>query len=357
SDRCLKIFKLLGEKGYPQFHLKQINYHIYKSKVGLFSQMRDISKQLRYDLISSLGNNFSSIESVDSKDGNDCKMVTFKGKDGACFETVLTRENQTSTLHLSSQVGCAFSCSYCATGKIGLKRQLVVDEIVDQVLYFLKNSELVDNLSFSGMGEPLANPHVFRALQLLSSPEYLGLSQRRFHVWTIGVLPGLKKLNEMFPQVNLGWTMNSPFMEERNHLIPINRLYPIPEVFQLLDDRLLKCRRRIWINYLLLSGINDSIEHAKALVDIIRGRSLIVRHLYHLNLLAPNALYSMMDQPEQMNEISASFFQAILRQNSISCSVRHSLGQDIGAGLGQLQAGYDQSSEGTLFRKRSCLTF
>merc|ERR1711957_852575 len=135
------------------------------------------------------------------------------------------------------------------------------------------------------MGEPLANPRLFDSLRVLTDPELYGFSARRMNVSTVGVIPGILKLTEDFPQVNLAFSLHSPFTEERNKLVPLNRMYPMANIFEVLDARIQKTGRRIWIGYLLLEGMNDSLEHARALVQLIKERPAEIRYLYHVNLL------------------------------------------------------------------------
>ncbi|CDI82714.1 GPI transamidase 8, putative [Eimeria praecox] len=231
-------------------------------------------------------------------------------------------------LLLSAQAGCSFNCSFCATGKIGLKRQLSVDEISDQVLYFQASGVRADSVSFmgmgeplanprvfdtvesgfsvvsAGMGEPLANPRVFDTLKLLTDPKAFGLSARRLNISTSGVLPGIKKLNEQHPQV------------------PANRMYPFPEVFYLLDQRIASTGRRVWIAYLLLQGVNDSVEHAKALAALIRDRRRTIRHLYHVSLIEYNDAQGVSSSLRRADSKRLKQFEEILDAASISHSRR-----------------------------------
>merc|ERR1712187_335458 len=139
-------------------------------------------------------------------------------------------------------------------------------------------------ISFMGMGEPLANPKIFDALRVLTSPELYGFSSRRMHVYTVGVIPGILKLTEELPQVNLAFSLHSPFPEERNKFVPATRMFPLDQVLEALDQRIRKTGRRVWICYLLLQGKNDTPDHARALVQLLRDRPSETRYLYHVNL-------------------------------------------------------------------------
>ncbi|VWU53281.1 radical SAM protein, putative, partial [Hepatocystis sp. ex Piliocolobus tephrosceles] len=193
-----------------------------------------------------------------------------------------------TSLCISSQIGCSFGCKFCATGQIGIKRQLDLDEITDQLLYFQSKNVYIKNVSFMGMGEPLANPYVFDAIQFFNNNKFFAISSRRINVSTVGILPGIKKLNDKFSQVNLSFSLHSPFTEERDQLMPVNRLFPFNEVFDLLDDRIAKTGRRVWISYILIKDLNDSKEHAEALCDHICKRPSTIRYLYNVCLIPYN---------------------------------------------------------------------
>merc|ERR1712194_881963 len=165
--------------------------------------------------------------------------------------------------------------------------------IADQVLHFMQRGQKIDSVSLMGMGEPLGNPRVFDAIRILTSPDLVGLSSRRLNVSTVGVGPGILKLTEEFPQVNLAFSLHSPFVEERNRLVPLNRMFPMSEVFNVLDRRIRQTGRRIWICYLLLRGQNDSLEHARAIVHLLRERPVETRYLYHVNLLPCNTGFAV----------------------------------------------------------------
>lgn len=214
--------------------------------------------------------------------------VLFGLPDDVRIEAVSLRFPTHQSLCISSQAGCALACSFCATGTIGLKRQLTADELFAQVLYFAQE-EQIDSVSFMGMGEPLVNPNVFDAIERIVDPqEGLGLSARSLNVSTVGIIPGLLKLNNRCPQVNVAFSLHSPFAEQRSQLVPTNRLFPFDEVFRVLDERIRQTGRRVWVAYLLLEGENDSEEHAKALASLLRSRP--AWHLYHVNLLPYNSV-------------------------------------------------------------------
>lgn len=177
----------------------------------------------------------------------------------------------------------------------------------------------------------------------------MGLSMRRLNVSTVGVVPGILKLTEDFPQVNLAFSLHSPFLEERSRLVPLNRMYPLGQVFDALDQRILKTGRRVWISYLLLQDRNDTTEHAHALAHLIKGRPAETRYLYHVNLLPYNVGRSVSEGFSRSLSPAVEEFQSVLQRNGVSSSFRNSFGHGIDAACGQLFAEYsDTGSAGAV---------
>jgi 23S rRNA (adenine-C8)-methyltransferase len=234
---------------------------------------------------------------------------------------------------ISSQCGCALRCAFCATGAMGLKGNLTADEITDQVLYWQQQGLAVGSVSFMGMGEPLMNPRVFDALRMLTHANLFGFSPRRLNVSTVGIVPAMHKLTEQFPQVNLALSVHSPFEEERVGLMPITRQYPLAASMAALADHVHATRRKVFMGYLLLEGVNNSPAHARALVGLVAAQPREIRHLFHVNLMRYNATDSGFTRATAS---SMKAFQDVLRQASVPSTVRHSPGEEIQAACGQL---------------------
>ncbi|CAE8733396.1 unnamed protein product [Polarella glacialis] len=186
---------------------------------------------------------------------------------------------------------------------------------------------------------------------VLLRPELFGFSTRRLNaralgstrkVSTVGVIPGIVKLTKEFPQVNLAFSLHSPFTEERNRLVPLNRMFPMKDVFDVLDERIRTTGRRVWICYLLLQGQNDTPEHARALASLIRDRPSETRYLYHINLLPYNVGRAVPEKFVRAGQEGVETFQKVLQQNRVSSSYRNSFGHGIDAACGQLYAGYEE---------------
>uniref|UniRef100_A0A0G4HD77 Radical SAM core domain-containing protein n=1 Tax=Chromera velia CCMP2878 TaxID=1169474 RepID=A0A0G4HD77_9ALVE len=352
SGRCRKVRDVFTKGGFPDWRLDQFLDYMYKKKTDSFLQMNKFPKKLRQALVEELGPETSTLKAVGEKRGGQAQKVLFETRDGHRIEAVSLDFKSHKSLCISSQAGCAFNCSFCATGKVGLKRQLSVDEITDQVLYFQQQRQKIDSISFMGMGEPLANPYVFDALSILSDRSLFGMSPRRLNISTIGIFPGIKKLTELHPQVNLAYSLHSPFPEERNILVPANRLFPLEEAMELLDERIAKTGRQVWLAYILLKDRTDSREHTEALVNLLKQRREATRHLFHVNLLPYNAARGVEENFVKVEDNKVLQFKRILDENRISSSYRNSFGSEIDAACGQLFAEYEKTKTGELFGMR-----
>jgi 23S rRNA (adenine-C8)-methyltransferase len=337
-----KIEEVLKKHQAPSFVLAQIKHAIYKEGILDYEKITTLPKSLRTALKSELGD-VLSLKNIFETEGGQAHKVLFETRDGQKIESVRMLFRPDDDVHesicISSQSGCALGCKFCATGGIGFKKNLTSEEISDQVLYFRTKYD-TGSISFMGMGEPLSNPdNVFDALKTLTDPLLLGISDRKINVSTVGIVPQIKRLNEEFPQVNLAFSLHSPFSKQRKELMPITNAYPIDEVFKVLDERIILTKRRIFLAYILLGGVNDSDEHVKGLVDVIKKRGKH-SYLYHVNLIRfhPGPM-ELFDKPSIAR---VGKFQEILNKNNISNSLRQSFGLNIYAACGQLYGGYNK---------------
>lgn len=343
TTKIFRIEPLLPEKN-KKLLQKQIKYAIYQKGIDDYEKITTIPKDIRMRLKNNLGD-VLSLKNIFEVEGGQAQKVLFETKDGHKIEAVRMLFRPEDDIHeslcISSQSGCALGCRFCATGAIGFKKNLTAEEISDQVLYFKSKGQETDSISFMGMGEPLSNPeNVFGALEILTSPDYMGISPRRINVSTVGIVPQIKKLTDRFPQVNLAFSLHSPFPEERLKLMPVTGSYSIDAVMEVLDEHIKKTRRRVFLAYILLSGINDDTEHAKALIDLIKKRGEH-SYLYHVNLIRYHAGPTDSEFKETSKE-KIDAFRKILDDKNISNSLRQSFGLKIFAACGQLYGGYNK---------------
>ncbi len=336
SIRDAKISEILEARGEPSYRNKQILDAIYRvDNLKLFSQIPNIPKDLRQELVETLGDSILTLELVDSQVADTTEKVLFKTRDNLFIETVkMQYESGRTTYCVSLQVGCAMGCAFCATGKSGFTRNLAVEEIVDQVLFFKKRGDPIDNIVFMGMGEPLANPATFEALDLFTDPHKFGIGQRHISVSTVGLVPGIKRMTEEHPQINLAFSLHSPHELERRKLMPISKTFPIQEVMGALRDHILKTNRKVLIAYILLRDVNDSVDHARALAELLNSYE-VVRGLFHVNLINMHEVDGIPFKRTSLERLEA--FRAVLHKHGIRTTVRQDFGEDIDAACGQLR--------------------
>lgn len=327
-SRVKGMMKELGQAG---FHGSQVFSWLYRPGVTTFAQMTDLSKDLRALL--SQRSFFSSLAPCATEISQDgTTKFGFQLHDNSIIESVLIPEDDRATLCVSSQAGCAMKCAFCRTGGMGFKRNLTPAEIVGQVCaardYLLQSGGRVTNIVFMGMGEPLANfDHLVTALLILTEQRGLDFSGRRITVSTCGIVPKIRKLGEE-TAVNLAISLHAPTDELRSRIMPINRTYPLQELLAACREFPLPRRRRIMFEYLLLAGINDSDDHARALARLLHAIPC------KINLLPFNeSKESPFYKPSQQR---IDFFQQILWQKGFTVFIRESRGGDISAACGQL---------------------
>ena len=337
GERINKIVNWMLERGESPIAIKQLVRGIYKSSIPRFNDLKELRAELRRSLSDKFGDSYLTLAPVLSQEADQANKVLFECSDKERIEGVSLSFRNHNSLCISSQVGCAFGCTFCESGKVGLKRQLNSSEITGQVYYF-KASGKLGSVSFMGMGEPLSNPKVYDAISALTNKDQFGLSPSRINVSTIGIIPGIVKLNSVHPNVNLAFSLHSPFPDQRRELMPIEKAYPFSDTLKVLDDRIAKTKNRIWIAYLLLQGVNDTVDHARALADLIKRRPAEIRYLYHINLLP----YNPGRTPQGLRRVDdITAFHRIITNAGIASSYRNSFGRSIDAACGQLFAEYE----------------
>ena len=332
QDMFEQFFAARDEK---PFRARQILQWIYQRGVIDFDEMTDLSKKLRDRLKEDAEIVLPSVQSRhESKDGT-VKWL-FATDCGQAVETVFIPEPGRGTLCISSQVGCALDCAFCATGAQGFNRNLTSAEIIGQV--FVANSELprrengepaVTNVVFMGMGEPLANyRNVIPVLKLLVSDWSYGLSRRRVTISTSGIVPHLDKLGDEC-NVSLAVSLHAPNDVLRDDIVPINKLHPIADLLDACWTYAAKhANRFITFEYVMLRGVNDSLAHADELVGLLQNKPAKV------NLIPFNPFPGTIFKRSSADTIQ--HFQNRLRQNGLVATTRKTRGDDIDAACGQL---------------------
>ncbi len=333
------------------YRAKQIRKWLYQNLAISFDEMTDLPRELRQRLTGEFGlHSLKMIEQIISADGTVKSL--FQCTDGKTLESALmfyegNGERERRTVCVSTQAGCGIGCPFCATGQQGFDRNLSSGEIIDQVLYFarylrdetvkrnnnLPGKERISNVVFMGMGEPLANyDNLLKAIKTLNAPECFKLGSRNMTISTSGLVPEIKRLSGEKLQVGLAVSLHAPDNTLRNKLVPINRKYPLEKLIPACEEYSRVTGRRVSFEYILFNQVNDSIAHARALAELIRGLNS------HVNLIAANSIGDSAYQPPPLRTILA--FENELKRQHINVTLRKSRGQDISAGCGQLRSRY-----------------
>jgi len=349
TQREEKIKKILEKLDQPKYRFGQILDAIYRYRqndIFSYSKISNLPKEVREALTDELGSEMLSLKVLTEQTEGKTKKVLFETMDGLRIETVkmhyrgekerISRFRSNvgrDTICVSVQVGCGMNCAFCATGKLGFTRNLNADEIIDQILYFRKHDEKVDNVVFMGMGEPLANSSTFDALEVLVDQKKLEIGQRHISVSTVGLIPGIKRMTLEHPQINLALSLHSPFQWEREKIMPISKTFPLVDVMDSLEEHILKTNRKVLIAYVLLGGFNDTKEHAIALAEMLNSYEK-VKHLFFVNLINFHEVAGIkFKRPSQR---AVDDFRAILQSYGIRNTLRQDFGERIDAACGQL---------------------
>ncbi|MEI6704059.1 MAG: 23S rRNA (adenine(2503)-C(2))-methyltransferase RlmN [Deltaproteobacteria bacterium] len=323
---ALELF--LKGKGKERFRAIQIFKWIYQHGAGGFEEMTNISKDLRLELAETAC--ISNLHAETVEEGSDgTRKYLFSLGDGSAVESVMIPDEGRATLCISSQVGCAMACEFCLTGNFRLTRNLTTAEIVNQIMAVRRDVE-IRNIVFMGMGEPLHNlDNVIPAIQIMLDGNGLQLSNRRVTVSTCGLVPEMARLGREIPNVNLAVSLNATTDELRDRIMPVNRTYPLKALMKACKVFPLPGRRKVTFEYVMIGGINDSLEDAKRLLrltsDVPNKVNLIPFNEHEgCGFKAPT-------------RAAIDDFHKYLIDRNVTVITRDSRGGDISAACGQLK--------------------
>src|SRR5881392_3809827 len=321
------LVQWLAERGEPAYRARQVLPRLWERPVGSWDEAAELPAALRRALTETLPLRRLALSARQvSQDGTE-KYLWDLG-DGEAVESVLIPEGKLRTLCISSQVGCALGCVFCATGRMGFQRNLTAAEIAAQVREVILLDPLLtpSNVVFMGMGEPLLNwDAVDAALTILNHPDGLGIGARHITVSTVGILPGLAQLARRPEQFRLAVSLHAPTPELRHELMPIEKKYGLAEVLQALAG----FRRRVTLEYVLIGGRNDALEHADRLAQLARPLGALV----NLLPLHPGGAPELTPSPRAQ----MLAFERRLKRRGVEAVLRRSRGLDISAACGQLR--------------------
>jgi len=329
-----QIIAGLGQKRYLARYIFQF---IHAEDVTDIEKITPLSKTFRKQLIGQ-GYDISKLtilNKLTDKDGT-VKYV-FGLEDGSRIETVLLLDGKRRTLCVSTQAGCKMGCEFCATGRIKFRRNLSAGEIVDQLYCVQKDSALISNIVYMGMGEPLENyDAVVKSVQILNDLAGRNIGIRHITVSTCGLAPAIKKLAYEKLHPRLAISLNAPTDELRNRLMPINKKYPLTKLLNAVRTYQLKLRERVTFEYVLIKGINDSLLHAGQLVKLLRGIKC------NVNLIEYNPHGGCKYKGTGMEQMSR--FAQVIEEAGIENTIRLKKGSSICAACGQLGANLNSVS-------------
>jgi 23S rRNA (adenine2503-C2)-methyltransferase len=336
--------KILLSWDEPSYRVKQIWNGLYCNYWNSADEFTNLPISLRNrlgDLFSF--RNLSPKNILESKD-RETRKTLFMLPDGQAVEAVLMLYNRRRTLCISTQAGCAMGCVFCATGQMGFRRNLSSGEIVEQVLYYARHlsetGDKVTNVVVMGMGEPFHNyDATMAAIDVLNHPLGFNLGSRKFTISTVGLIPAIHRFARERRQVNLAISLHAAEDDLRNSLLPINRKYPLDDLFAACQKYVSETNRRISFEWALIRGINDSPDQAHKLAKRLRVFIHGGVALCHVNIIPLNPTHKF--EGEATSKKDARIFQSVLEQSGIPCTIRLRRGIDIQAGCGQLaiQAG------------------
>ena len=323
-----QIIKYLEGLKLPNFRQKQILKNYYSGRFKNFSQMSDLPKDLR----SHLDEKFSllSVSEINLQKGTDTQKVALKLTDDFAIESVLMDYDQWITACVSSQVGCPLNCSFCATGKMGFKRNLSSEEIVDQILYW--NSQIfpkyIGRIVFMGMGEPFLNwDNVLEAIKIIK--DELNIGSRKISISTAGVIPQIYEFANLDTEINLAISLHASNQFSREKIMPISKQYSFEDLIKSLNYYTSHTRRQLFLEYALIKDVNDSDENLSELITLLKSNNL-----FYLNLIPLNPIKGGLDPSPKIK-----IFTDALTKAHLNFSLRQSFGQSINSACGQLITG------------------
>lgn len=341
-SRWMRIRGHLEQAGEPTFRFPQLITAWQGSTAETFADVHALPARLRDELTERFGPRLHPLTVLEVQRDEQVEKVLFASDSGARIEAVVSHYRAGwDSMCISSQAGCGLGCTFCATGAVGLIRNLTADEIVAQVMHPRWTQAGLPrpaSVAFMGMGEALANPHMFDALTLLTDQAYAGMSARRITVSTVGFAPNLERLVKEHPQVTITLSVHSPFPGQRAQIIPLEERFPLARNLDVLDRHAATSRRKVYLAYLLIAGVNDSDEHLTALAELVHERSR--PELFHVSVIRYNEAAGTVPEYRAPSSNRVDEFVHGLIARGIHATRRRQFGAGIDAACGQLHANY-----------------
>ena len=330
-----QVFTEMGEK---PFRAKQVYSWLYQKRVSTFDEMSDLSLGFR----EKLKDNFTmdTLKLVKQQTASDeTSKFLLECEDGALIETVLMKHDYGYSVCVTSQVGCAMGCKFCASGLLKAKRNLSAGEITNQIMfvqrYLDEEEKRVSHLVVMGIGEPFMNyNNVMEFVRTVNENHGLAIGARHITISTCGIAPVIKRFADEKMQVNLAISLHAANDKLRSQIMPVNDMFNIEQLFEALEYYQEKTNRRLTFEYILIDGVNDQLNHAKELVELVAGMNAYV------NLIPYNEVDENPFKPVQPKNAAA--FYDYLKRHKIQCVIRREKGSEIDAACGQLRANVEK---------------
>lgn len=322
--------------GRVKFHARQVFSWIYKKGILDFARMSDLPQELRGKLKETFSiSGLELAQHLTSKDKTEKFLL--KLNDGNLIEAVIIPADHRDTGCVSTQAGCKYACSFCASGLSGFRRNLTCAEIIEEVLLLKKYAPeaKLTHLVFMGVGEPLDNyDNVLKSIRIINSKEALNIGARRITISTCGLIPQVEKLADEGLQIELSISLHSADDKIRSEIMPVNKKYPLGELIKACRKYIKKTNRQITFEYILIKGLNSDLKQAENLVRLLRDLNCKV------NLIPANAVKEAGINPPDRKDIL--LFSGYLARHKLKATLRKPRGEDIQAACGQLRLSYQK---------------
>lgn len=322
-------------KGEGKFKATQVFEWLYKKRIKLFMDMRNVSKKTIQDL----ANDFviEPLEIIAKKSDVDVIKYLFRLSDDNKVEAVLMKHDYGNSLCISTQVGCNMGCHFCESGRLKKVRNLEVSEMVRQILAVEADLNIrISHLVLMGIGEPFDNyDNVISFIDIINTPKGLDLGSRHITISTCGIVPKIEAFMKYDKQVNLAISLHAPNNEIRSSIMEINKAYPLEKLIPAVKKYVEVTKRRVTFEYIMLKGVNDSVQNANELSDLLRGINCYV------NLIPYNET-SHIEYKKSSQEQIMKFFDT-LKKRGINVTIRREFGSKVNAACGQLRSNYEEA--------------
>lgn len=329
--------ELVLAMGEPKFRAKQIWEFIYQKRVKSIDDMHNLPAALKEKLKSAYSLFDMKIIHTQGSAESSTRKYLIALRDSHQVEAVLMKYEHGNSICISTQVGCRMGCTFCASTLDGLARNLEAYELWQQIALVAADAGLrVSHVVLMGSGEPLDNyANVLKFIRTASNEAYLNIGQRHITVSTCGLVNKIDLLAQEKLQITLAISLHNPFNDARSSIVPVNKKWPVEELMAAVDRYIAATNRRVTIEYTLIKGVNDTEDHSKALIALLRGK------LIHVNLIPVNPIAERDFQPTEKKHVTA--FRQRLEKGGLNVTVRRELGDDIDAACGQLRRSYERS--------------